>query len=391
MIIKILAAIEAPLTASSDPKESMGLGLILDDLEKRQIKTLGGTLEFQIDRLLLTHEHKSTELRNYLSHNEPNQIWLFGCGDENLPSTPLESDVISSIFALMQRGVGVFATGDHDTLGADLCGKIPRVRRMRYWRPDNFSVEDRPPDTDSHRVDSSCPPLLPHLDIKPDYDDTPKRVYFSQDWYMPGQQWGAGVHPIGLHPDLKRIGYLPDHRHEGACRVPTMTEMDDSARSNEDFPSGARYQVVAYAARTGLTRGKETHAEIYPVVSAFTAPTEGRVVVDSTFHHWVNGNINAAMNNKNAWAWLHMSEYAANIGTWLARETRWVDLQRQKAFAIAAYKKVEEARVQFLNDNNDQAFGDVLLDVQNATKIEFARADLDPKAVATRFLELTMR
>lgn len=388
-IFKILAVIEAPLSESSDPDEPMGLGLILDDLEQRQIRTLEGMVQFQVDRLPVTHDYKSAILREYLRHHKPSQIWLFGCGDENRPPKPLEQDVVASIFALMRSGVGVFATGDHDSLGADLSEPIPRVRRMRFWRSDIFSGEHRPPDTRFDRVNSICPPLFPHLDIKPDYDDTPKRVYFSPEWYMPGQQWGADIHPIGMHPDLLRIGYLPDHRHEGECRVPSMAEMDEGTRSQEDFPAGARYQIVAYAARMGLTKGKPTHAEIYPVVSAFTALTEGRVVVDSTFHHWVNGNIHAAMINERSWAWLHIREYAANIGVWLARQTRWVDLAVQKAFAIAAYRKVEEARVQFKDDNNHQRFGDVLLDVQKATRIDFAPADLSSAAVAERFLELT--
>lgn len=388
MRIRILAVIESPLSDSNDPTQSMGLGLILNDLASRRIRTLKRVLRFDLETLLVSSQDKSEKLRERLKQRLPQQIWLFGCGDEDADPLPLAEDVVATIFALMKRGVGIFATGDHGMLGADLAGSIPRVRRMRFWRPDNFGVEHRPPDTEDHRIESICPPVFPHLDLKPDYDDTPKRVYFTPSWNRKGQQWNHSVHPLGLHPDLRRIGYLPDHSHEGECRVPTMAEMDGSVRAKQDFPKACRYQIAAYASRTGFSGDKRTHAEIYPAVSCFSAPKQGRIVVDSTFHHWVNGNIHAARSNRRSWAWKHIREYSANIATWLARRVRWVDIVRQDAYSLALYREVNDARRQFKADGNLRQLGLVLQSVQKATEIDIAPGVTDPATIATTFVNL---
>jgi hypothetical protein len=36
-----------------------------------------------------------------------------------------------------EQGGGLFATGDHEDLGAGMCARIPRVRSMRYWKLDD--------------------------------------------------------------------------------------------------------------------------------------------------------------------------------------------------------------------------------------------------------------
>ncbi len=71
------------------------------------------------------------------------QIWFFGDqpsendGDETttdediVPPFTLEPDELRLIAEWMDRGGGVFATGDHGVLGASMCSRIPRVRTMR--------------------------------------------------------------------------------------------------------------------------------------------------------------------------------------------------------------------------------------------------------------------
>src|SRR4051812_17437176 len=58
-----------------------------------------------------------------------------------------------AITTFMNNGGGVFATGDHESLGRPLCGLIPRVRSMRKWFfpndggsvPRQFGEPDAPP------------------------------------------------------------------------------------------------------------------------------------------------------------------------------------------------------------------------------------------------------
>jgi hypothetical protein len=71
-------------------------------------------------------------------------IWLIGLDGRNVaPSSPpnsspsganaLDEPQLRAMARYMDAGGGVFATGDHDSIGADMCGRIPRVRAMRAW------------------------------------------------------------------------------------------------------------------------------------------------------------------------------------------------------------------------------------------------------------------
>ena len=56
------------------------------------------------------------------------QVWLFGSSGVGLVTAEL-----TILSAFMNNGGGVFATGDHGSLGESLCGSITRVRSMRRW------------------------------------------------------------------------------------------------------------------------------------------------------------------------------------------------------------------------------------------------------------------
>jgi hypothetical protein len=56
------------------------------------------------------------------------QIWLFA-----FSATALSAPEQATIAQFMQSGGGVFATGDHETIGAGMGANIPRVRTMRNW------------------------------------------------------------------------------------------------------------------------------------------------------------------------------------------------------------------------------------------------------------------
>jgi hypothetical protein len=90
-------------------------------------------------------------------------IWMIGDGGFNDTSDPpvmegtkppLDAAQLNAIANFMEQGGGVFAVGDHYSLGSSMCGQIPRVRLMRSWYgsgdtnkpaalalvPDNFPV-----------------------------------------------------------------------------------------------------------------------------------------------------------------------------------------------------------------------------------------------------------
>jgi hypothetical protein len=75
------------------------------------------------------------------------QVWLFGidsfyhqsayatrlANQGAYPADRLSDRELRNLSAFMNRGGGLFATGDHGLLGRGLCGSVARARSMRRW------------------------------------------------------------------------------------------------------------------------------------------------------------------------------------------------------------------------------------------------------------------
>ena len=78
-------------------------------------------------------------------------IWLIGYAGRNAVSgtgtsgSGISDAEIAAIAQFMAAGGGMFATGDHDSIGAEMCGHIPRIRAMRSWYGINDSASPMPP------------------------------------------------------------------------------------------------------------------------------------------------------------------------------------------------------------------------------------------------------
>lgn len=163
------------------------------------------------------------------------QIWLFGYqyDDYDLPH-----EEIKVIRDFMDAGGGIFATGDHEMIGKDLCGKIPRVRSMRSW---HLKVPNRW----KNQRNNSITPSFDILDEKDlflfEYDAQPKEVvarkYHCYQWLHPNADPEFEIprvgrneipsafilpdrtlaHPIFSARDQREptLNALPDHLHEG--------------------------------------------------------------------------------------------------------------------------------------------------------------------------------
>jgi hypothetical protein len=268
--------------------------------------------------------------------DDADQLWFFGsCASDCKPPTPTQLEWIR---AAMNRGVGVFATGDHLSIGGTLCGLLPRVREMRVWGgPDA-------PDTDSARYDSTVRSAVRDVyDAKYDKNDSEEQQTDDSD-DLGKVIWPRYVDKERPH-ELFRISlrnglvcpirFLPDHRHEGRIiedftvlralvGTPDYAAGSDAARCCQaklDFAGNVWPQVVAWSTRRAFDAAEVPLApRIYPVVSVYdpgnTLPA-GRIVVDSTFHHWVDANLTRFRLTP---ASLHLEQYAINIANWLIRE-----------------------------------------------------------------------
>lgn len=234
------------------------------------------------------------------------QIWLFGyqAGESSEALT-------KAIAARMNAGCGVFATGDHDDRGQQLCGSLPRVRHLRCWvRPANA------PDYGDDSIDTVFP-LLDSADVAAPRQPAENDAHFKPVF---ADRTGTATHPLMRLGEHGTIAWLPDHPHEGALGTLDVPAL-------EDFTAAERAGIATLAWAMAWRKpgdGSPRHSpRAVPILRAYDPPADsahGRIVVDSTFHHWVNYNLHAAQARPAGHLcepFGHWQAYAANIYEYL--------------------------------------------------------------------------
>lgn len=294
------------------------------------------------------------------------QIWLFGIETSFSGMAGrgpfLATDEVNAIHAHMQRGGGVFATGDHGFLGQALCGALPRVRGMRYWAdfPSADNNQNQVSMTGPRRNDSNQEGHDAGLSFSDQSDDVPQPLdlllYSSYASFLRNARY---PHPL-MCGRMGRIDVFPDHPHEGECRVPPDLSQKFGG-ADEYPPDSSNTQVVPEVVAWGRVRAGNTTrstgpngmkaatvAQTFGVVSAYDghrAGGKGRVVCDSTWHHFVNVNligvVEGSLFDEFSVAGEHTSKhdgflssasglaalskiknYYTNIGVWMSPPTR---------------------------------------------------------------------
>lgn len=287
---------------------------------------------------------------NLLDYDE---LWLFGDEgyDEGTPAGPpftdpqsgqsgepgrLADSELAKITEFMQAGGGLFAVGDHDGLGAAMCGFIPRVRYMRKWFDALDDSAGLPPLTvrnwpgvqnqsmsrrdtlqqgatdDQNAPNSTGDPVFLFDDQS---DDRPQPLTALVPTH-PAIQGATGV-----------LKVYPDHMHEGEVIAATGAQLAQTSASDStlsfaganftEFPStpiGNYQEFPAILAQA--TAGSPPHGtSVSPddmacstpfgpamqtcqtatlnVLAAYdgTRVNVGRIVTDSSFHHFLDLNL----------------------------------------------------------------------------------------------------
>jgi hypothetical protein len=328
------------------------------------------------DQALLTPEFPANFKFDEHDLSVYDQIWLFGVGDSNGETELLSNDELQSVHEFMEGGGGVFATGDHQELGSPLCGKAPRVSSMRKWYVSGVPSQLVAPDglnasrIDTLRHNPSDPPAAgaPVFNFDDQSDDIPQQIFptsypiFDNDtisYFI--------VHPLLDHPSGV-VDVLPDHMHEGEIVNPADIDLQKQLRFKgapfDEYPKDANgIRVRPFIVATGqtfahITAATEHHntdpnnsVEIprsFGIIGAYdgrlTGRGTGRVVVDSTWHHFFDINLigdplapapknQGFLASGNGLVALDkIKRYYRNIGLWLAREA----VQKTR-FAYAVY------------------------------------------------------
>ena len=260
-------------------------------------------------------------------------MWLIGLQGRNvqLPNTSasgfnaLGEPELKAIARYMDAGGGVFATGDHDSIGADMCGRIPRVRAMRAWFGEGDSYANIPADLPRNnprsgptRMDTTRRNSAGTYTAASNPDGATNHVWFENQSDSVPQPLVAETSPA--HPILRRgnkvIEVFPDHMHEGRCLGDLEGETAYSYEQTLNFDGQAfkefrtidlpqvRPVIIAsgstqpFASRSAISGGlieggALANAAAVPALSVYDgrAVGVGRVVTGATFHHYVDINL----------------------------------------------------------------------------------------------------
>ena len=286
-----------------------GLSAVLD--------TLANTADSWV-RFDVTKAHRQTDPLNEAAMsgfrftqagfdiNAFDQVWLFGARQNENDGFRMTDQELAILSRWMdEKKGGVFATGDHADLGASLCSRIPRVKSMRRWT----NAQGVPQSTGMDRHDT----LKSGHNSTYTFDDESDDIPMDTDVTLfPVRSWHAFRHSSGPHPVLCGktgiINILPDHPHEGEVIAPasyTQTFSFPGYANKPEFPEktafpGSREKafVIARATVTGRSAAQDTNKQAVNgrtigAVGAYNGHVGGvgRVVVDSTWHHWFDVNL----------------------------------------------------------------------------------------------------
>lgn len=251
-------------------------------------------------------------------------IWLFGYHGRNAlpPGTggPSGDHLLSAaehtaIEAFMDAGGGVFATGDHDSIGADTGGHIKRVRAMRTW----FGLNDTQVNTLptgfplNHDVMGTFQADTVQMNPQSDYSvETEVFKFFenqSDSIPQPITPTNSPAHTI-LRRDGDDITVFPDHMHEGNTLGSVELQPFIDGGTLTDFPSLDGHRELPEIIATGqsfaqLSKfatgdfGGDFIDDVYPTPKTVNTLSVydgrivgvGRIVTGATFHHYIDINL----------------------------------------------------------------------------------------------------
>jgi hypothetical protein len=341
--VRILFVIDGRITEGRSPEE-FGLGLILDTLRD---PSFAWWVRFDVSVASRNSPRSFRFTEQWFDIDEFDQVWFFGdwpgpvandpaVGDEviELPEySPLDDQELRVVAEWMERGGGVFAAGDHSLLGASMCHRIPRVRTMRKWTRaqgvPSFAEEDRH-ETLQHAPDGGA--------LGWEGDRWPQRIFpvYRRDTTRPFV-FGEFPHPL-LCGEHGVIDHFPDHMHEGGVIEDDDVMLDQplgipglegveyptaplvfapTARvvGPEVFGVRPRPQVIAH----GWTTNAEVEPSQFGLVGVYDGDPVGlgRVVVDSTWHHWFSLNL-VGLRDEAPSFYRGMQNYYRNVALWLS-------------------------------------------------------------------------
>jgi hypothetical protein len=189
------------------------------------------------------------------------ELWLFALdmGDG------LSSNDCAGITAFHRSGGGILTTRDHQDLGISLCG-LGEIGALHFFQSRHLD-----PDTSQHYIDDTGTPTISW----PNYHSGRNGDYQRITPVEP-------IHPLLRNPAAPSglIELFPAHPHEGAVGVPAGSKARAIATGTSGI-TGRSFNLVVALDRLGGALGDRAEA---------TDGEPGRVIAQSTFHHFADYN-----------------------------------------------------------------------------------------------------
>ncbi len=284
------------------------------------------------------------------------QIWCFGFEPDNsgslsdaavdapgnFPTTDPELEKLDEWMS--EKKGGLFGTGDHHYIGASMCHKIPRLGTMRRWtNADGVPPQGKANDPLAHnRIDTLRPPsaafepgapggpaALRNTPEQGDLTIQPVQWVPENSVQLTLFKWKRRPHPVLCHPTLGPIDVMPDHAHEGLCVEDPDLNATKKFNSDPEYPDAINGgqkpapKVIAFGSNLGdppynFQKGPQPARSRNPMIAVYDGHKAGvgRVATDSTWHHWMDVNIdNIAIADNNDWK--KVKRYFQNLAVWL--------------------------------------------------------------------------
>jgi hypothetical protein len=290
------------------------------------------------------------------------EIWFFGFN--STPNLSAEELARLDQFMSAPKFGGILVTGDHADLGKGITGQIKRAGKMRrYPAPDliapgyNTTVVEGPDANSLYQLDDQS-------------DDVPQPIRLKR-YTLGGSPFlrRSRPHPVLCGPDGP-IDVFPDHLHEGEAIAPVPVAGDP------EWPTKAGHheapEVIAWGTIKDPSATK--HGQEIGLVSAYDGHNVdvGRILADSTWHHWLDVNLTGLSANVAPYAGFDatvagqaalkkIDAYFLNCAVWLAPPSAQAAMRTAGWWSILGTDIVTELRpdlsVSFLGGEAIDALG----------------------------------
>lgn len=280
---------------------------------------------------LVVNQISNFNFQTSVTLNDFDQVWLFGIN----PGSGLPAAELTVVENYMNGGGGLFATGDHGSLGSSLCGNITRVKDMRYWG-------DTPPGSPNDVNEVSMTGKRRNDTNRPMIGDATSLYFDNQSDATPQtiavRTFGAGMpHPVlSISTTIRPSGIIdimPDHPHEGEVKPATSFTVNNVTVPTQIIATSF---VLGGSTTNGGNFGKAlTEPHCFPSIAVWDGrlANVGRIVVDSTWHHFVNINLNGVGSagsdlpgqqpGLSAADFAVVRRYYMNTSLWMSRRQSW--------------------------------------------------------------------